>query len=44
MVKLLAGPEIVHIVVCGDANRNRIMVLEGGHTRPTTKEIRFSDH
>jgi hypothetical protein len=44
MVKLLAGPEIVHLVVCGDANRNRIMVLEGGHTRPTTKEIRFSHH
>lgn len=41
MVRILAGPEIVHIVVCGDPNRNRLMVLEGGHTVPTTKEIRY---
>ena len=40
LVRLLSGPEIVHIVVCGDANRNRVMVLEGGHTQPTTKAIR----
>ena len=39
MVRVLSGPEIVHIVVCGDPNRNRLMVLEGGHTRPTTKKI-----
>jgi hypothetical protein len=25
--------------VCGDPHRNRIMVLEGGHTYPVTKEI-----
>jgi len=29
----------MNVVVCGDPNRNRIMVLEGGHTRPTTKEV-----
>ncbi len=40
MVRLLSGPDILHIVVCGDPNRNRMMVLEGGHARPTTKEIR----
>lgn len=39
MVRVLSGPDIVHIVVCGDPNRNRLMVLEGGHTRPTTKKI-----
>lgn len=39
LVRVLSGPDIVHIVVCGDPNRNRLMVLEGGHTRPTTKKI-----
>ena len=38
-VRILSSPEIVHIVVCGDPHRNRVMVLEGGHTRPTTREI-----
>ena len=46
-VRVLSGPDVLHIVVCGDPNRNRLMVLEGGHTRPTTKEIvlpaRWSD-
>lgn len=41
-VRILSSPHIVHIVVCGDPNRNRIMVLEGGHTRPTTRPIRRS--
>jgi hypothetical protein len=41
MVRLLSSPEMLHIVVCGDPNRNRLMVLEGGHTEPTTKEIVF---
>jgi hypothetical protein len=40
-VRILASPDILHIVVCGDLNRNRVMVLEGGHTRPTTKEIKL---
>ena len=39
MVRILKGPEIVHIVVCGDPNRNRLMSFEGGHTVPTTREI-----
>jgi hypothetical protein len=40
-VRVLSGPEILHVVVCGDPHRNRVMVLEGGHTRPTTREIRL---
>ncbi|MBI4192534.1 MAG: hypothetical protein HY525_18605 [Betaproteobacteria bacterium] len=40
-VRLLSGPEILHIVVCGDPNRNRMMSFEGGHTQPTTKEIKL---
>jgi len=39
LVRVLSGPDIVHIIVCGDPNRNRMMVLEGGHTRPTTKKF-----
>ena len=38
-VKLLSGPEIIHIVVCGDPHRNRLMTLEGGHAEPTTVPI-----
>ncbi|HEV7821780.1 MAG TPA: hypothetical protein VGO84_11420 [Burkholderiales bacterium] len=38
-VRVLSSPDILHIVVCGDPHRNRIMVLEGGHTYPVTKEI-----
>ena len=38
-VRLLAGPEMLHIVVCGDPNRNRLMTLEGGHADPTVKAI-----
>lgn len=41
MVRILKSPDIVHIVVCGDPNRNRLMSFEGGHTVPTTKEIRL---
>jgi hypothetical protein len=40
-VRILKSPDIVHIVVCGDPNRNRLMSFEGGHTVPTTKEIRL---
>ena len=40
IVRVLSSPDILHIVVCGDPHRNRIMVLEGGHTLPTTKLIR----
>ena len=39
LVRVLSSAEVLHIVVCGDPNRNRVMVLEGGHTRPTTKEV-----
>jgi hypothetical protein len=41
LVRVLANPDIVHIVVCGDPNRNRLMVLEGGHSEPTTKAIHW---
>ena len=39
MVRVLSSPDVLHVVVCGDPNRNRVMVLEGGHTRPTTREV-----
>jgi len=41
LIRLLSSPEIVHVIVCGDPNRNRVMVFEGGHARPATKEIKF---
>lgn len=44
LVRVLSGPDILHIVVCGDAYRNRLMVMEGGHTQPTTRAIRLPSH
>jgi hypothetical protein len=40
MIQVLSSPDVLHLIVCGDPQRNRIMVLEGGHTRPTSKLIR----
>jgi len=40
-VRILSGPDILHIVVCGDPNRNRLMTLEGAHGIPVTKEIKL---
>ncbi len=41
LVRVLSSPDILHIMVCGDPHRNRVMVLEGGHTQPTTHEIKL---
>jgi len=38
-VRILSRPELLHIVVCGDPHRNRVMVMEGGHTEPTTRRV-----
>ena len=39
LVRLLSGTGIIHIVVCGDPHRNRLMTLEGGHAETTTMPI-----
>jgi len=41
MVRILSSPDILHVIVCGDPRRNRMMVMEGGHTQPTTKPIKL---
>lgn len=41
MVRVLSSPDVLHILVCGDPHRNRVMVMEGGHTQPTTKAVRL---
>ena len=41
IVRILSSPDVLSVVVCGDPHRNRVMVLEGGHTRPTTKPIKL---
>ena len=43
-VRVLSSPDLLHIVVCGDPHRNRVMVLEGGHTRPTTRPIALPEY
>ena len=40
MVRLLSSPDVVHVIVCGDPNRNRVMLFEGGHAIPATRPIR----
>ncbi len=41
LVRILPGPEVVNIVVCGDPHRNRVMVLWGGYVNPVTKIMTF---
>jgi hypothetical protein len=43
-VRILSSPDLLHVVVCGDPHRNRVMVLEGGHTRPTTRPIALPEY
>ena len=38
-VRVFSSPDQLHVLVCGDPHRNRVMVMEGGHTQPTTKRI-----
>ena len=38
-VRVLSSPDVVHLLVCGDPHRNRVMVMEGGHTQPTTRVV-----
>lgn len=41
MVRVLPSPDVINIVVCGDPDRNRAMVLWGGYVSPVTKRIEF---
>lgn len=39
LVRVLPSPDVIHIAVCGDPDRNRLMVLWGGYIKPVTKKI-----
>lgn len=41
LVRVLPGPDVINLVVCGDPNRNRVMVLWGGYVNPVTKKVEF---
>ena len=41
LVRILPSPDVVHIVVCGDPGRNRVMTLWSGYTQPSVKEIKL---
>lgn len=41
LVRVIPSPEYINIVVCGDPNRNRVMVLWGGYVKPVTKLAHF---
>jgi len=38
-VRVLPSPDVINIVVCGDPDRNRVMVLWGGYVSPVTRTI-----
>ncbi len=39
LVRVLPSPDVINIVVCGDPDRNRLMVLWGGYVSPVTRKI-----
>lgn len=39
LVRVLPSPDVINIVVCGDPDRNRAMVLWGGYVSPVTRKI-----
>jgi len=39
LVRVLPSPDVINIVVCGDPDRNRAMVLWGGYVTPVTRKI-----
>jgi len=39
LLRVLPGPDVIHIVVCGDPHRNRVMVLWGGYVNPVTRKV-----
>lgn len=41
MVRVVPNPDVINVVVCGDPNRNRVMVLWGGYVNPVTKKMEF---
>ena len=41
MVRVIPNPDIINVVVCGDPNRNRVMVLWGGYVNPVTRKMQF---
>lgn len=38
-VRVIPSPDMINVVVCGDPNRNRVMVLWGGYVSPVTKKM-----
>lgn len=39
LVRVLPSADVINIVVCGDPDRNRLMVLWGGYIKPVSKKI-----
>ncbi|MFH1602378.1 MAG: hypothetical protein ABIH03_00540 [Pseudomonadota bacterium] len=42
LVRVLPSPDVINIVVCGDPDRNRAMVLWGGYVSPVTKKFEIT--
>ena len=44
LLRVLPGPDVIHIVVCGDPHRNRVMALWGGYVNPVTRKVDWRPH
>ncbi len=42
LVRVLPSPDVITIVVCGDPDRNRAMVLWGGYVSPVTRKFEIT--
>ena len=43
LVRVLPSADVINIVVCGDPDRNRLMVLWGGYIKPVAKKFELRD-
>jgi hypothetical protein len=41
LIPIIANPDMIHIVVCGNRTRNRNMIFSAGYTNPVIKKIRL---
>ena len=41
MVPVMIYPEVIHILVCGTRDRNKVMAFYGNYNRPSIKEIKL---
>lgn len=41
LIRIVPSPDIIHVLVCGDPDRNRVKTLDTHYTRHTIKAIKL---